>query len=472
MSVWSPRRALPVGLATLVVVTTAGMASTQSTAANPPRAGATAAPAPRSRPADAAPVPASRTATPIRHLVVLMQGERTFDNYFGTYPGADGIPAGTCQPLSLPRSRSVECIRPFRAHGLSMPVLGAAAGVTKRQLDGGRMDGFVAAYTQQGRAGSSAMGYYDREDLPFTWAAADRYILFDRFFSASPSGPTVNRSYWVSAAPPPPRGARGPDRGYGQQLTIFDRLEQSGVSWRFYVQDYDPKQTYLKAKPGRSVPQALRVPLLQYGRFVRDKSLASHIVDLSQYYRDLTAGTLPEVVFLTPSSSSERSFRSIGAAQRMLRQITTQLMLSTSWSSSAFLWTYDGPGGWFDHVPPPPAGRDARGFRVPALLISPYVTAGRVDHTVLDITSVLRFIEDNWHLPPLTQRDRTARSIAGAFDFSHPPRPAELLPVPPPASGAVVKVNAAYSIYGAAVLLVVLVFAAAAWPRRRVLEPK
>jgi phospholipase C len=409
------------------------------------------------------------TATPVQHLVVLMQGDRTFDNYFGTYPGTDGIPANACQVLVLVRPTN-GCVKPYAAHGRVISPLAAGKTVLDAQFNGGKMNGFVAAFGAQGRDGIGAMAHYDRRDLPFSWAAADDYVLFDKFFPSAFYGTRANRAYWVAAAPPPSGAAA--TAGYAGQPTIFDRLQQAGVSWKFYVQDYDPKQTFRAATPTAPVGQTVRVPLLNYPRFVDDPALRSHIVDLSEYYRDLTRGTLPAVAYVASGGASERSARSIGAGQKLIQDLTTQLMLSPYWARSAMMWTYDGSGGWYDHVTPPVLGGQRAGFRVPTLLVSPYARRGVVDHTVLDYTSVLRFVEDNWHVAPLTDRDRNAASIAGAFDFSAPARPAELIS---PFAGeplAAVQVQAAYLAYGGASALGLGVFAfalagpATLWPGR------
>jgi phospholipase C len=393
-----------------------------------------------------------------------MQGDRTFDNYFGSYPGADGPPATTCQVLVLSRPKN-GCVKPFEAHGRALPPLAAGRTVLQNQVRGGRMDGFVAAYGAQGRDGTSAMAYYDRRYLPFSWSAADQYVLFDRFFSSTLYGTRDNRSYWVAAAPPP-TGATATS-GYGNQQTIFDRLQASGVSWKFYVQDYDQRQTFRAATPTSPVGQAVRVPLLNYPRFVDDAGLRSHIVDLSTYYRDLARGTLPAVSYIASSGASERSGRSIAAGQKLVQDLTTQLMLSKQWDRSALLWTYDGSGGWFDHVRPPKVAGSDLGLRVPALLVSPYARKAKIDHTVLDYTSVLRFIEDNWALKPLTARDKSAHSFAAAFDFSSPPRAAAIITTRPPEPLAAVEVTAAYWAYGAAAVLGLgALVGAAVLPRR------
>ena len=407
--------------------------------------------------------PDTRTSTPIRHFIFLMQGDRTFDNYFGTYPGADGIPDGACQALVLNHPEN-GCVRPFALHGKTPDPLAPGADVIDKQLDGGKLDGFVAAFTAQGRDGSSAMGYYDRRDLTYYWNLAEQYVLFDAFFSAVPYGYRANRDYWVSAAAPPGGDTVAPT-GYGDGPTIFDRLEAAGVSWKFYVQDYQPAQTFRTRTATDPAPQTVRVPLLNYARFVDDPRLRGHIVDLDQYYRDLADGTLPAVAYVASSGSSERSARSIPAGQTLVHSMVTQLMLSRSWNSSAFMWSYDGSGGWYDHVVPP-AGL---GLRVPAVLVSPYARRGQVNHTRLDYTSALVFVEHNWGVAPLTGRDASAIDLTSAFDFAAKPRPAEIVSMnDQPAHAPLVRVGLIYGWYGgAAVLALVLVAVATGSSRRR-----
>ncbi len=208
--------------------------------------------------------------------------------------------------------------------------------------------------------------------------------------------------------------------------------------------------------------------MLNYARFVDDPALRSHIVDLDEYYHDLADGTLPAVAYVATSGASERSARSIPTGQNLVRSMVTQLGLSPFWRSSAFLWSYDGSGGWYDHVAPP-AGM---GLRVPALLISPYTRTGRVDHTVMDSTAALRFIEQNWELAPLSARDAQAGDLRSAFDFTASPRPAEIIPVNQAASQPpLVKVHVIYRFYGAALALVIVSLALAAMPWRRRRRP-
>ena len=97
-------------------------------------------------------------------------------------------------------------------------------------------------------------------------------------------------------------------------------------------------------------------------------------------------------------------------------------MQADYWNNSAFVWAYDDWGGWYDHVPPPQVDDQGYGFRVPAILVSPYAKQGVIDHTLLDYTSVLKFIEDNWGILSLSQRDQNANSITSALDFQQVPR--------------------------------------------------
>jgi phospholipase C len=398
----------------------------------------------------------AKPRTPIRHIVTLMQENHSFDNYFGTYPGADGIPPGTCMPVT-PQQGPKPCVKPFRLGGRAVQDLGHSRPVFTSQYDGGKLDGFLYSGELEGIGTQpNVMGHYDGSDLPFYWNIAKNYVLFDRFFTSAAAGSVQNHMYWVS-------GQAGnrldviPPNGFGNIPTIFDRLEANHVSWKFYVQNYRPAITYRSRGVGDSGAQPVWVPLLAYNRYIDDPKLFSHIVDLSEYYKDLHNGTLPAVSYIVPAGSSEHPPGNIKSGERFVRTLINALQQSSAWDNSAFTWTYDDWGGWYDHVRPPQVDRYGYGFRAPALLVSPYARKGYIDHTTLDFTSILRFIEDNWSLPALATRDARAKSIQSAFDFSQAPRPPQFVSaaVNPPSTYTRAH-RYLYVVYGAALLLAAL----------------
>jgi len=368
--------------------------------------------------------------TPIHHFITLMQANHSFDNYFGSYPGADGIPAGVCMPIR-PGDPKAGCVKPFRLGNRSVTDLSHTLPVFTRQRNGGRMDGFVSVYRGQGTTSSHPMGYYDGSDIPYYWNVADRYVLFDRFFTSASAGSVWNHMYWVTGTPGNPVDDSVPPEGFGSVPTIFDRLEQAGVSWKFYVQNYDPTidfRTVRQADKGEHGQQIVRVPLLSYARYIDNPQLRRHIAPIDEYFSDVAHDTLPAVSYIVPSGASEHPPGRPQAGERFVRSLLNALVSSRLWSDAAFIWTYDDWGGWYDHVEPPRVDKFGYGFRAPALLVSAYARAGHVDHTQLDFTSILKFIEENWNLRPLAPRDAAANSIAGAFDFRAGPRPPEYIP--------------------------------------------
>ena len=368
----------------------------------------------------AGPAAARVTATPLEHIVVLMQENHTFDNYFGTYPGVDGIPEGVCMPLD-PFSATGDCVEPFQlgenevvledpVHNLSTQAI---------QYNGGAMDGFVYALEQRGQDGRLAMAHYGEANLPYYWNLMGEYVLFDHFFSSAAAS-FANHFYWVAGIHAEERPAPG---ALSSVQTIFDRLQEAGIDWKFYVQDYQPEVNYRTVRDfPTGVEQVASVPLLNIDRFIDDPELNRHIVDLDEYYVDVERGTLPAVAYMVSAGPSEHPVGRVISGQRFVRGLIQELMRSDAWESSAFMVTYDDWGGWYDHVPPPQVDEYGYGFRVPAFLVGGYAKRGHIESTTLDYTSILRFIEDNWGLAPLAVRDTTANSIVGAFDFASPPR--------------------------------------------------
>jgi phospholipase C len=368
-----------------------------------------------------------RPRTPIRHFVSLMQQNRSFDHYFGTFPGADGIPEDTCMPLN-PERRSSHCIKPFKIGDRAVRDLPQDRKTFLRQHRNGRMDGFVSAVREsRGTVSPWTMGYLDGSTIPYYWSVAENYVLFDRFFTSTFSGSVRSAAFWVTGTPGNFEGQTIPPQGFGDLPTIFDRLEARGISWKFYVQNYHAAINFRNRGRGDVSSQVFWVPLLSYDRYITSPKLSSHIVDLEEYFSDLENGTLPSVSYIVAPAggASEQAPGTAKVGQRLVAKLVNSLMRSPHWKSSAFMWTYDGWGGWYDHVKPPRVDSYGYGFRAPALLVSPYAKKGYIDSTTLDSTSILKFIEQNWGLAPLASRDRKARTFTNAFDFEQAPREPE-----------------------------------------------
>jgi phospholipase C len=399
-----------------------------------------------------------QTNTPIEHFIVMMQENHTFDNYFGTYPGANGFPEGTKMPVD-PGRYYLGSVEPWHIGTSTVTDLSHSESTFLEQYNEGKMNGFVSALNRRNQDGRLAMGYYDGSDIPYYWNLADEYVLFDRFFSSAKDGSFSNHMYWVAAIPPGDGKGEELAKSLANSPTIFDRLQEAGISWKFYVQNYDPTITYRNlGNVGNRASQVVWVPLLNIDRFLDDPDLSSHIVDLNEYFVDLENGTLPAVAYIIPSGASEHPPQYPATGQRFVKNLIQELMRSSSWESSAFLLTYDDWGGWYDHVAPPQVDKYGYGPRVPTLLVSPYARRGHIDSTELDFTSILKFIEENWNLEPLAERDAKANNFLTAFDFEQTPRSPQFLPSTRETATTLKKAPTIviYSAYGLALVLSVL----------------
>jgi phospholipase C len=411
-------------------------------------------------PAPAAATVAEGTALSavVKHLFVIVQEGHTFDSYFATFPGADGAPPNTVHVPAVP-GQAGPMVSLHHAAGVP-EALSADLTSARVALDGGRMDGFALAQSRTGKDPAAGISFYDGGDLGFYWGLARRYVLMDHFFSSALGGSLANHLYLFSARSVP--GAEPPSGGY-QMPTIFDRLDGAGVSWKVYTRDYDPRLTYHVAG-GEPTAQDIRLPLLDMPAIVDRPQRFARLVERRALFQDLLSErTTPAVSYVLPGGDSERPPSSVQMGQGRVQDIVQAIMRSPAWASSAVILTWSDWGGYYDHVPPPSVDPHGDGFRVPALIVSPFARTGVVDHATADSTSILRLIEELHQVSPLTSRDASAGELLSAFDPAGPaPAPADA-GAQPAARATNARLLALYLL---ALCLAVGLIGAAVWPRQ------
>jgi phospholipase C len=350
----------------------------------------------------------------IQHIVFIIKENRTFDNYFGQFPGADGVTTGlTSTGKSVPLTATPDCYEATLCNGWSC---------AKQAFDSGKMDQFDLA--------SGNLGAYTQvteQDIPNYWAYAKRFTLADRYFS-SVHGPSFPNHLFTVAAQSAgvmdnannstsgkncdgsPSGTVAVMDGNGQITqqspcfdfeTLPDRLEEAGISWKYYS-EYGGILTTIR--------HIANGPLLQERKG-----------DPAQFLADATNGTLPSVSWvLAPWGAGEHPPESSCQGENWTVEVLNAMMQSPQWQSTAIFLTWDDYGGLYDHVPPPQVDQFGLGPRAPLIVISPFAKRGYVSHTVYEQSSILKFIERRYHLQPLTARDRTANDLLDSFDFSQP----------------------------------------------------
>ncbi len=289
------------------------------------------------------------------------------------------------------------------------------------------MDGFALAQASRGRAHELVMLHHDGTTAPGLWALADQYVLFDRFHSSVMGGSLPNMLHLIAGDDGPfTRESKANLAALHDSriVTVFDHLTEAGLSWNFYAGRIDRIDgeavldgTYLD--PGTVTPSILYwAPVFAMRRFWTDPDLSGRLSDQEAFYEDAARGNLPSLSFVLPRPTDHVPSR-IRASEGRVLSLINAVAKSPQWESTAVFVVWDDWGGFYDHVLPPPG----YGFRLPALMISPWAKEGHVSHVPADHTSVLKFIVDNFDLPPLSQRQQDAASLDGAFDFRSGPRP-------------------------------------------------
>ena len=430
----------------------------------------------------------------IRHVVMIMQENRSFDSYFGTYPGADGIALRDGRGVAcLPTGAAARpCVRAFADHADVNGGGPHSAQSARADIDSGRMDGFARQLRVARRTCHDAknpacastsrppdvMGYHTGTDIPNYWAYARNFVLQDHMFEPSASwslpehlfmvsgwsatcsrhAPASCRSNITNPTPPPVYGIptaaqlRAPSAPIYAWTDLTYLLHQHHVSWGYYVVSgrepdcEDDAALSCTPRVQNSKTEGVWNPLPYFDTVRKDKQLGN-IRDVATFTAAAKKGTLPAVSWVVPSDAvSEHPPSRVSAGQSYVTNLINAVMSGPEWNSTAVFLAWDDFGGFYDHVAPPTVDANGYGLRVPGLLISPYARRGYIDHQTLSFDAYLKFIEDDflggrrldprtdgrWDPRPTVREDAgQLGDLATEFDFSQSPRPPLLLPVHP-----------------------------------------
>jgi len=341
-----------------------------------------------------------RPNTAIEHVVVIMKENHAFDNYFGTFPGAAGIPPN----VSLPDGGGAY-IAPHWIASNSTDDLPHSRPAMLEAWNNGSNDRFAVVAAQWGPGPAfESMGHYDERQLPYYWELARKFTLADHYFQ-SMLGPTDPNRFFSFAGTNAGLETNFIQFSKFDGLTIFDQLQAKGVSWRYY-----------------HVPSSFHAPLPMYFRTLSSNPEAARgMVPLDRLLTDVQGGDLAQVTYIDPSDSStisEHPAQNVSLGESWTKTVVDAIVSSAQWSTTAILLTMDESGGYYDHLSPPQVDEWGYGFRVPMLVISPFAKRGWIDSEVMDHTSILKLIADNWGLPYLTQREALSGRLMDAFVFS------------------------------------------------------
>jgi phospholipase C len=374
------------------------------------------------------------TQNPIQHIVVILQENRSFDNYFGTFPGANGIPPNTCVPVSL-TNPAKGCVHPYLATTFTNHDLPHNAVSSVQSINDGLMNGFMVGE----RNDSHTMEYYDNSLIPHYWTFAKNYVLADNFFSSALSYSIPNHWYVVAGQAPPismtsiiPSGTAEDKAEYLAEAneipTIADTfVNVKTITWKYYDTTL-ALNGYNKAKQTGEVYSWWNPFKAKTSSYTTN--YYKHFDNAANFFSDVTGNSLPQVSWvIAPSYADEHSPSSVLVGQVWSTKVIDAVMNSPNWSSTAIILTWDDYGGFYDHVNPPSVDNQGSSIRVPLLVISPYSKTNFIDHTrYTGFESILKFIEWRFNLPSLTPRDTDAVNMLNAFDFTQQPK----LPKPVP----------------------------------------
>ncbi|HEU5047845.1 MAG TPA: alkaline phosphatase family protein [Rickettsiales bacterium] len=414
---------------------------------------------------------------PVKHIIVIYLENHSFDNLFGTFPGADGIEQAGDKALQTDADGKPYVVLPHVMNGKEVdkrfpkdlqnkpflisryvPENQKTGDLVHRfyqliaQINGGRMDRFANI----SNAGGLAMGYYENKHSPL-WKYAREFTLADHFFTAGFGGSFLNHVMLICAcvpqydkAPASIRvklddkgklihdGAVTPD-GYAintiqpfswpydrrvederrrlplqKMPTIGERLNAKHIDWAWYSGGWNDAVAGNPSKLFEYHHQPFTY-FADYAHGTKERWL--HLKDEADFIRAIDTGKLPPVAFYKPEGefNLHPGYAELQTGEKHIFDLIGRIQRSKLWKNSLIIVTFDDAGGYYDHEPPPAGDRFGPGERVPTLIISPFAKRGFVDHTVYSTISILKLIEDKYGLKPLTERDAAAPDMLNAL---------------------------------------------------------
>lgn len=376
------------------------------------------------------------TESPIKHVVFIVKENRSFDNLFGLFPGANGSTTGQVDGETVDLRR---CLKQVLSKDMKHDYDTAVA-----SYNDGKMDGFAVNDFAREEAYSTARP----TDAPNYWHWAEEFALADNFFASSmgPSFPNhlftiaaqsagtrdnplmpietlirrerkgLVKSWGCDAGPTTLVGVLQESGGWRKERPCFDiptlgsRLDDADIPWAYY--------SATEHQPGYIWSAYNSIPGVR-----QTDQWEQRVFPVGQLVHDIRDNRLPPVTWVTPAFFlSDHPDTNLCDGENWTTQIVNELMLSDMWKDTAIFLTWDDWGGFYDHVPPQQVDGFGLGFRVPLLVISPYAKRGYIDSEPGEFSSVLKFIETNWGLEHLTDRDRETGDLTQDFDFSQDPR--------------------------------------------------
>lgn len=345
---------------------------------------------------------AQSNQTPIKHLVIIMMENHSFDNIFGTY--------GKLQNGSIARNVSI----PYNlvSHHIHQNLSAVSNGSfnTGDPYEGysnyhadwnnGSMDGFF------NNSGPDSLKYFTSSQMGLEWYLAHQYSIADMYFSSTLSETLPNRLYSLAGFSPVRADQLTPPPFVPYDQTIFNEMDSYGVNWAYY----------------------LKTPVLGDSPLDFISGMAPHLSNIGtwgNFFSSVQNGTLPQVSWISPVSGAAFGYSqhppdNILAGEIWMFYFIHLIMESKYWNSTAIFVTYDEGGGYYDQVAPPKIDGHQLGFRVPFILISPYAKENYVSSTIMSHTSILGFIDYNWNMPALNSLVSDSNLMLDMFDFNRP----------------------------------------------------